>query len=47
MDWLKGALVELVTRLFNLIFLGSKQQDAAGPGKFEEKFRKKIKKDGW
>ncbi len=47
MKWLKEALVELGVKLFEYIFSGKKQQDALGSGKFEEKLKDKIKKDGW
>ena len=47
MNWLKDALVELGTRLFNYVFNQSKQIDASGPGKFEDDAKDKIKKDGW
>ena len=47
MDWLKGAIVELFTRLFNYIFSQSKQKDAAPSGQFEEDAKEKLKKEGW
>lgn len=47
MGWLSNAIIELGTRLFNYIFGGSKQQDATGPGKFEDQAKQKMKKEGW
>ena len=47
MGWLKDAVIELMTRLFNYVFSGSKQKDAAPPGKFEDQAKEKLKKEGW
>lgn len=47
MDWLKSAVVELMTRLFNYVFNGSKVSDAADKDKDDEKFQDRIKKEGW
>ena len=47
MDWLRDAVIELFTRLFNFLFTGTKQKDAAPPGKFEEQAKDKLKKEGW
>lgn len=47
MSWLKDAIIELFTRLFNFVFNQSKQIDASNPGKFEDDAKDKIKKEGW
>lgn len=47
MDWLKSAVVELFTRLFNYVFNQSKQIDASTAGKFEDDAKEKLKKEGW
>ena len=47
LDWLKGAIVELFTSLFNYVFNQSKHIDAADSGKFEKDAKEKLKKEGW
>lgn len=47
MNWLKDAIVELCTRLFNYVFRGSKSSDSAPKDEDDKKFQDKIKKEGW
>ena len=47
MNWLKDAIVELLTRLFRYVFGGQKSSDAAGKDEQDKKLSDQIKKDGW
>lgn len=47
MNWLKDAVVELGTRLFKYIFMGSKTSDSAPKDEEDKAFQERIKKEGW
>ena len=47
MNWLKDAFVELFTRLFKYMFMGSKSSDSAPKDEDDKAFQDKIKKEGW
>lgn len=47
MDWLRDALVELGTRLFKYMFMGSKSSDSAPKDEDDKAFQEQIKKEGW
>ena len=46
-NWLKDAVVELFTRLFKYMFMGSKTSDAAPKDQDDKDFQDRIKKEGW
>jgi len=47
MGWLRDALIELGTRLFKYMFMGSKTADSAPKDQDDKDFQGRIKKEGW
>jgi hypothetical protein len=46
-SWLRDAIVELGTRLFKYMFMGSKTSDASPKDDDDKAFQDRIKKEGW